>query len=150
MRLPLMRRRRFSDAGITEPSARSGGRRPKSAKARNRVLGRAAATRALWGFRHGLRLRCGALSDQRAMRFGRSGAARVKRHRGRRAFCAMKLCVFELSSRELLVLRGKAEGCRRSTNTNDERRCTCGPMCWRHEVSTLIFSDSGVGRCFGC
>jgi hypothetical protein len=45
---------RFSDAGNDDLTARSGGRRPKSAKARNRAVGGAAvAARALWGFGRG-------------------------------------------------------------------------------------------------
>jgi len=41
------------DDGLT---TRSGGRRPKSAKARNRGKCVAAVPRALWGFRHGFGL----------------------------------------------------------------------------------------------
>src|SRR3974390_994021 len=51
---------RFSDAGSTDLTTRSGNRRPKSAKARNRVgrwfAGSAAGSRCrkrLWGFGHG-------------------------------------------------------------------------------------------------
>src|SRR5713101_1046902 len=45
---PLMCR--FLDAGMTNPSTRCGGRRPKSAKARNRGTYAGAEPRALWGF----------------------------------------------------------------------------------------------------
>src|SRR5215471_16518850 len=68
---------------------------------------------------------------------------------GVRAFCATRLCVFELSLPELFVLRAKCEGCRRDTNTEDGRRWACGTLYWPHEVSSLIFG-SGVGRWFGC
>ena len=46
---------RFSDAGMAGLSTRSSGRRPKSAKARNRGLWAAAVPRVLWGFGHELR-----------------------------------------------------------------------------------------------
>jgi len=45
-------------------STHSEGRRPKSAKARNRGLGTAAVPQ-LWGFRRGLRRRCGGTWRQR-------------------------------------------------------------------------------------
>src|SRR4051794_2457124 len=47
---------RFSDAGSDEPSTRSGGRRLKSAKARNRGKWGTVGARALWGFSRGVRL----------------------------------------------------------------------------------------------
>ena len=46
-------------------STHSEGRRPKSAKARNRGLGMAVVPQ-LWGFRRGLRRRCGGTRRQRA------------------------------------------------------------------------------------
>jgi hypothetical protein len=47
---------RFLDAGMTNRSTRCGGRRPKSAKARNRGAYAGAVPRALWGFCRGFRL----------------------------------------------------------------------------------------------
>jgi hypothetical protein len=47
---------RFSDAGSDDPSTRSGGRRLKSAKARNRGSGAPLVPRALWGLSRGVRL----------------------------------------------------------------------------------------------
>src|SRR5467141_1095511 len=55
---------RFLDAGITTPSTRCGGRRPKSAKARSRGrLGTGGAT-ALWGFDGGAGLEGGCDADR--------------------------------------------------------------------------------------
>src|SRR5207245_2296751 len=47
---------RFSDAGMTKLSPRTDGRRPKSAKARNRGRWAPTVQRALWGFCRGLGL----------------------------------------------------------------------------------------------
>jgi len=49
---------RFSDAGMAGLSTRSSGRRPKSAKARNRGMWAAAVPRLLWGFGHKLGCAC--------------------------------------------------------------------------------------------
>jgi hypothetical protein len=48
---------RFSDAGMPSLSTRSGGRRPKSAKARNRGGWGTAVPRALWGIERGAGLK---------------------------------------------------------------------------------------------
>src|SRR6516162_3577527 len=56
---------RFSDAGMVGLSTRSSGRRPKSAKARNRGMWAAAVPRVLWGFGHELRCACDDAKRQR-------------------------------------------------------------------------------------
>jgi hypothetical protein len=70
---------RFSDAGIPRPSTRSGGRRPKSAKARNRGWvghGAAACSMAIWP-RLGARRGWGEAVDAIALRQGMGAGARV-------------------------------------------------------------------------
>jgi hypothetical protein len=146
-RLPSLRR--FSDAGITGPSTRRGGRRPKSAKARNRGLGTAAAPRALWGFRRRLRPGCGARSQQHCA-FCRVGVRWVEAQWGRGGFARRgymflrRRCGSHWRDEPSVSAVGRVP-----TQSVSVAACV-EQWYWHYEVSILIFGGSDVGRCLGC
>jgi len=136
----------FSDACITEPSTRSGGRRRRSAKARNRGQEGAWFRRCeLWGFEawaclcsrgwNGERLAIWRVDRWRepcgagvGMRFGAAAAMT----RGRRSMIARVLSALSNSQRQVWTV------------------LCCGRQCNRdHDVSILITRGAVADRCFG-
>ena len=111
----------FSDAGMMRPSTRCGGRRPRSAKARNRGRWAAAMQRTLWGFGRGARLEeIGAQSSTRSL-FGE----RATVHAGVDASVERCMTIFAVRARTTLAVGRERGRCRRRAGVNGKGHCSC-------------------------